>query len=115
MAAEVKAGEVYTAEKPMNRDNWSMFRVKDKGNEVAIFINENINLQDGDRVRIKKILKTKCGSRQVKDRDGKPKLGPDGKPQWVPAVSDECEVEILDREPSSDFSEEFGDDGSLPF
>lgn len=115
MAAEVKAGEVYTVERPMNKDNWSMFKVKDKGNEVAVFINENINLQDGDRVRIKKILKTKCGARQVKDRDGKPKLGPDGKPQWVPSVSDECEVEILDREPDSGSWSEEDSDSMLPF
>lgn len=115
MAVEVKAGETYTCEKPLNRDNWSMFRLKDKGSEIAVFVGENINLQDGDRVRVKAIRSTKNTARPLKDRDGNPVKDETGKQKWVPSVTANVDLEVLGREASSDFAEEFGDDGELPF
>lgn len=66
MAIEVKAGETYPVEFCRNGDGWSLFRVKaEKGpKEIAVFTTENIDLQEGDRVTVKKIVGAKLSARK---------------------------------------------------
>lgn len=114
MPAEVKEGGTYTCEKPMNRDSWSMFRVKGAGSqELAVFGTRNLNLMDGDKVKVTKIHSVKFSARQVKDRQGNQVKDENGKPKWQPSLSMNVDMEICGRDSSPGFEDI--DDAELPF
>lgn len=70
MAVEVKPGETYNVDFARNGEGWSLFRVKaEKGpKEIACFTTQNIDLTEGDRVRVDKITGVKLSAR--KDKQG---------------------------------------------
>jgi hypothetical protein len=104
MAVEVKAGETYNVDFCRNGESWSLFRVKaEKGpKELAVFTTENLDLSEGDRVRVDKITGVKLSARK------------DNRGEWRDTFSVNVEAVKLGGAPKG-FQDIDDSDGTLPF
>lgn len=102
---EVKAGEAYEAKGTRNGDGWSLFKVKaEKGpGDITVFTDRCMNLEDGQRIRVDKILAVKKSARKVGDK-------------WYDTFSCNAECAVCAGAPVNVEFEEIGQaDGDLPF
>ena len=104
MAVEVKPGETYNVDFARNGEGWSLFRVKaEKGpKEIACFTTQNIDLAEGDRVRVDKITGVKLSARK------------DNRGEWRDSFAVNVEAVKLGGAPKG-FQDIDDSDGDLPF